>query len=52
METETIFSKLSIVIKHVDFMVQSGEVAFENLTVLKFWFSFPWLEIVYVLVKH
>ena len=32
---ETIFSKLSLVIKHVDFMVQSGEVAFENLTVLK-----------------
>ena len=45
---ETIFSKLSIIIKHVDFIVQSGEVAFENLTVLKFRFSFPWLEIVYV----
>ena len=29
-------------------MVQSGEVAFENLTVLKVWFSYPWLKIVCV----
>ena len=35
METGNYIFKLSIVIKHADFMVQSGEVAFENLTVLK-----------------